>query len=61
MPAHVEDAGALRPRYGFMIVMSCGIATLGLLQDSVAVIIGAISPLHDPSDRSAVRIELLVA
>lgn len=48
--AHVEDAGALRPRYGFMIVMSCGIATLGLLQDSVAVIIGAmlISPLMGP-------------
>jgi uncharacterized hydrophobic protein (TIGR00271 family) len=47
---HVEDAGALRPRYGFMIVMSCGIATLGLLQNSVAVIIGAmlISPLMGP-------------
>ncbi|MFC0676429.1 DUF389 domain-containing protein [Lysobacter korlensis] len=47
---HVEDAGALRPRYGFMIVMSAGIATLGLLQNSVAVIIGAmlISPLMGP-------------
>lgn len=48
--AHVADGGALRPRYGFMTVMSCGIATLGLLQDSVAVIIGAmlISPLMGP-------------
>ncbi|MBB1088683.1 DUF389 domain-containing protein [Lysobacter sp. SG-8] len=48
--AHVDEAGALGPRYAFMIVMSCGIATLGLLQNSVAVIIGAmlISPLMGP-------------
>ncbi|BAV95761.1 DUF389 domain-containing protein [Lysobacter enzymogenes] len=47
---HVRDAGGLGPRYAFMIVMSCGIATLGLLQNSVAVIIGAmlISPLMGP-------------
>lgn len=47
---HVHDAGHLAPRYGFMIVMSCGIATLGLLQGSAAVIIGAmlISPLMGP-------------
>ena len=47
---HVRDAGALGPRYGFMVVMACGIAMLGLLQDSVAVIIGAmlISPLMGP-------------
>jgi hypothetical protein len=32
---HAHDAGALGPRYAFMIVMSCGIATLGLLQNSV--------------------------
>ena len=37
-------------RYAFMIVMACGIAMLGLLQNSVAVIIGAmlISPLMGP-------------
>ena len=47
---HVHDAGHLAPRYAFMIVMSCGIATLGLLQNSAAVIIGAmlISPLMGP-------------
>lgn len=47
---HVHEAGQLAPRYGFMIVMSCGIATLGLLQNSAAVIIGAmlISPLMGP-------------
>ncbi len=47
---HVDDAGALGPRYAFMTVMSCGIATLGLLQNSAAVIIGAmlISPLMGP-------------
>ena len=47
---HVHDAGLLAPRYAFMIVMSCGIATLGLLQNSAAVIIGAmlISPLMGP-------------
>ncbi len=48
--AHVNDAGEFGPRYAFMTVMSCGIATLGLLQNSVAVIIGAmlISPLMGP-------------
>lgn len=47
---HVHDGGILGPRYAFMIVMSCGIAILGLLQDSAAVIIGAmlISPLMGP-------------
>jgi uncharacterized hydrophobic protein (TIGR00271 family) len=47
---HVAEAATLAPRYAFMTVMSCGIATLGLLQDSVAVIIGAmlISPLMAP-------------
>ena len=42
--------GELGPRYAFMVVMSCGIAALGLLQDSAAVIIGAmrISPLMGP-------------
>jgi len=48
--AHVAEGAALRPRYGFMIVMACGIAILGLLQNSAAVIIGAmlISPLMAP-------------
>lgn len=47
---HVDDAGHLGPRYAFMTVMSCGIAMLGLLQNSAAVIIGAmlISPLMGP-------------
>lgn len=47
---HVDAAGHLGPRYAFMTVMSCGIAILGLLQDSAAVIIGAmlISPLMGP-------------
>ncbi|MCF7223637.1 DUF389 domain-containing protein [Marilutibacter chinensis] len=47
---HVCEAGALAPRYVFMTVMSCGIATLGLLLGSAAVIIGAmlISPLMGP-------------
>ena len=46
----VFDNGRLGPRYAFMVVMSCGIAALGLLQDSAAVIIGAmlISPLMGP-------------
>jgi uncharacterized hydrophobic protein (TIGR00271 family) len=42
--ANVADGAALRPRYGFMIVMACGIAILGLLQNSAAVI----SPLMAP-------------
>jgi uncharacterized hydrophobic protein (TIGR00271 family) len=47
---HVDDGGRLGPRFAFMTVMSCGIAMLGLLQDSAAVIIGAmlISPLMGP-------------
>ncbi|WP_240125623.1 DUF389 domain-containing protein [Thermomonas alba] len=47
---HVHDSGQLGPRYAFMVVLSCGIATLGLLQNSAAVIIGAmlISPLMGP-------------
>lgn len=47
---HVHDGGQLGPRYAFMVVLSCGIATLGLLQNSTAVIIGAmlISPLMGP-------------
>ena len=47
---HVDDAGHLGPRYAFMTVMSAGIAMLGLLQNSAAVIIGAmlISPLMGP-------------
>jgi uncharacterized hydrophobic protein (TIGR00271 family) len=47
---HVDEAGRLGPRYTFMTIMSCGIAMLGLLQNSVAVIIGAmlISPLMGP-------------
>ncbi|MGC1549808.1 MAG: DUF389 domain-containing protein, partial [Rhodanobacter sp.] len=38
------------PRYAFMVIMSCGIAILGLLQSSAAVVIGAmlISPLMGP-------------
>lgn len=47
---NVADAGRLGPRYAFMTLMSCGIAMLGLLQNSAAVIIGAmlISPLMGP-------------
>ena len=47
---HVDEAGALGPRYAFMTLISAGIAMLGLLQGSGAVIIGAmlISPLMGP-------------
>ncbi len=47
---HVDEAGHLGPRYAFMTMMSAGIAMLGLLQNSAAVIIGAmlISPLMGP-------------
>lgn len=47
---HVDDAGALGPRFIFMTLMSVGIAMLGLLQNSAAVIIGAmlIAPLMGP-------------
>lgn len=46
----VFDSGRFGLRYAFMIVMSCGIAMLGLLQNSAAVIIGAmlIAPLMGP-------------
>lgn len=48
--ANVRDGGDLAPRFALMTVLSCGIATLGLLQNSVAVIIGAmlVSPLMGP-------------
>jgi uncharacterized hydrophobic protein (TIGR00271 family) len=47
---NVMDGGGLTPRYAFMAIMSCGIAILGLLQSSAAVVIGAmlISPLMGP-------------
>jgi uncharacterized hydrophobic protein (TIGR00271 family) len=48
--SNVLEGGGLTPRYAFMVVMSCGIAILGLLQSSAAVVIGAmlISPLMGP-------------
>lgn len=48
--ARVVEDGGFRGRYGFMVVMACAIATLGLLLSSPAVIIGAmlISPLMGP-------------
>ncbi len=47
---HADDEGALSGRYIFMNIMSCGIAILGLLLSSPAVVIGAmlISPLMGP-------------
>ncbi len=47
---HVNAGGGTTPRYLFMVAMSCGIAILGLLLSSPAVIIGAmlISPLMGP-------------
>lgn len=47
---HVAEEGILTGRYIFMTFMSCGIAILGLLLSSPAVIIGAmlISPLMGP-------------
>jgi len=47
---HVRDEGHVSGRYLFMTVMSCAVATLGLLLSSPAVIIGAmlISPLMGP-------------
>lgn len=46
----VIDESGLSPRYCFMTLMSAGIAILGLLQSSPAVVIGAmlISPLMSP-------------
>lgn len=48
--AEIHEAGRLTPAYGFMLFSACAIAALGLLQSSVAVIIGAmlISPLMGP-------------
>jgi uncharacterized hydrophobic protein (TIGR00271 family) len=48
--SHIVDSGVVTPRYLFMTMMSCGIAILGLLQSSAAVVIGAmlISPLMGP-------------
>lgn len=48
---HVHEEGGLTGRYIFMTAMSCGIAILGLLLSSPAVIIGAmlISPLMGPT------------
>ncbi|MEM0985037.1 MAG: DUF389 domain-containing protein [Pseudomonadota bacterium] len=47
---HVREEGHVSGRYLFMTVMSCAVATLGLLLSSPAVIIGAmlISPLMGP-------------
>lgn len=47
---HVREGGDLAPRFMLLTVLSCGIAILGLLQNSVAVIIGAmlVSPLMGP-------------
>ncbi len=46
----VDENGEMGARFAFMTLMACGIATLGLLQNSVAVIIGAmlIAPLMGP-------------
>jgi uncharacterized hydrophobic protein (TIGR00271 family) len=48
--AHIEEGARLDARYALMVTLACGIALLGLLQNSVAVIIGAmlISPLMGP-------------
>lgn len=48
--ARVEEDGGWSPRYLFMLMMSGGIAVLGLLLSSPAVVIGAmlISPLMGP-------------
>lgn len=46
----IEEESGWSPRYAFMITMSAGIAVLGLLLSSPAVVIGAmlISPLMSP-------------
>jgi len=48
--ARIIDESGWSPRYAFMILMSAGIAVLGLLLSSPAVVIGAmlISPLMSP-------------
>ena len=38
----IYDGGRLTRAYGFMLFSACGIAALGLLQSSVAVVIGAL-------------------
>ena len=47
---HIVEESGWSPRYAFMILMSGGIAVLGLLLSSPAVVIGAmlISPLMNP-------------
>nr|WP_199044272.1 TIGR00341 family protein [Dyella sp. ASV24] len=47
---NVHEGGNFTGRYAFMAIMACGIAMLGLLQSSAAVVIGAmlISPLMGP-------------
>lgn len=47
---HVDEEGRLTERYALMCALSAGIATLGLLQSSSAVVIGAmlVSPLMGP-------------
>lgn len=48
--ARIVDDSGWTPRYAFMVMMSAGIAVLGLLLSSPAVVIGAmlISPLMSP-------------
>lgn len=48
--ARIIEDGGWSPRYAFMVMMSAGIAVLGLLLSSPAVVIGAmlISPLMSP-------------
>ena len=48
--ARVDEEAGMSPRYLFMVMMSAGIAVLGLLLSSPAVVIGAmlISPLMGP-------------
>lgn len=47
---HIEEEGAVTERFVLMCALSAGIATLGLLQSSAAVVIGAmlVSPLMGP-------------
>lgn len=47
---YVLSIGSLTPAFVFLVVISCAIATLGLLLNSVAVIIGAmlVAPLMGP-------------
>ncbi|MGE0740375.1 MAG: DUF389 domain-containing protein [Hyphomonadaceae bacterium] len=47
---HVDEDGQFTERYALMCALSAGIATLGLLQSSSAVVIGAmlVSPLMGP-------------